>query len=54
VGPGQLTLAGANANTYASTTVVNEGTLLLNKTSGSTAIPAALVIGDGWEAPPPM
>src|SRR5260370_18468539 len=28
-------------------TVVNEGTLMLNKTGGATAIPGALVIGDG-------
>ena len=46
-GPGALTLAGSSANTYTSATVVNEGTLVLNKTAGTNAIPGALTIGDG-------
>ena len=45
--PGTLILSGTNENTYAGTTAVNAGTLLLNKSPGVMAIPGALVIGDG-------
>ena len=45
--PGTLTLSGTNANTYAGTTTVEGGTLLLNKSPGVPAIPGALFIGDG-------
>ena len=45
--PGTLILSGTNDNTYAGTTTVNEGTLLLNKSPGVMAIPSALVIGNG-------
>ncbi len=44
-GAGALQLAGNASNTYGGTTRVNEGLLLLAKTSGN-AIPAALIIGD--------
>lgn len=45
-GDGWLTLAGTGNNTYAGTTTVAQGTLLLGKTAGLNAIPAALVVGD--------
>ncbi len=45
-GDGLLTLAGTGNNTYAGTTTVAQGTLLLGKTAGLNAIPAALVVGD--------
>lgn len=46
-GAGTLTLAGAAANTMASTVFVNEGTLVLQKADGVAAIAEDLVIGDG-------
>src|SRR5262249_17806350 len=46
-GPGVLTVAGTNANTYAAGTIVNEGVLLLNKAPGTNALPGAVTIGDG-------
>jgi autotransporter-associated beta strand protein len=51
VGSGNLILAGSANNTYAGQTSVNQGTLLLNKSS-ATAIPNALEVGaiDGSSA----
>src|SRR5262245_46156911 len=46
-GAGALTLSGTAANDYTGTTTVNGGTMLLNKTAGTNAVPGALVIGDG-------
>jgi len=46
-GSGTLTLSGTAANTYGGTTVVNEGTLALSKTSSVKSVPGNLVIGDG-------
>lgn len=46
-GTGTLTLSGSGDNTYTGTTAVNEGTLLLAKSGGSTAISGPLVVGDG-------
>jgi fibronectin-binding autotransporter adhesin len=45
-GAGTLTLSGVASNTYAGATIVNDGTLSLNKTPGIMAIPGSLVIGD--------
>lgn len=52
-GPGTLRYSGAAANIYAGGTNVNQGTLLLQKTAGVNAIPAAgtFTIGDGVGAP---
>ncbi len=53
--PGTLVFAGTTANTYGNAsiaTVVNEGTLLLNKTAGLDAIPAGLLtIGNEFGGP---
>ncbi|MBC8011091.1 MAG: fibronectin type III domain-containing protein [Burkholderiales bacterium] len=46
-GAGTLTLSGVVANTYTGVTTVNAGTLVLAKSSGITAVPGDLVIGDG-------
>lgn len=47
-GPGTLTFSGTTANSYSGTTVVNDGTLQLNKTAGTNAIGGGTVtIGDG-------
>ena len=48
-GFGELEFSGSTANTYTGTTTVNEGTLLLNKgtgTGGVLALSGALTIGD--------
>jgi autotransporter-associated beta strand protein len=44
---GTLTLAGTNYNTYAGTTTVSGGTLLLDKGDFAIAVPSPLVIGSG-------
>ncbi len=44
---GTLTLGGATSNSFSGGLYVNGGTLNLAKTSGSVAVPGALVIGDG-------
>ena len=44
-GPGTLQLSGSSSNTYSGTTFVNAGTLVLNKSPGSDAIPGTFVIG---------
>lgn len=54
-GPGELTktgggtniFSGSTANTYAGTTRVNAGTLVLYKTASVKSVPGNLVIGDG-------
>ena len=46
-GAGTLAFGGALANTFTGSTVVNEGSLLLAKL-GAPAVPAGLVIGDGF------
>lgn len=47
IGAAVLEVSGATANVYTGTTTVNEGTLLLNKPAGTTAVRGPLVIGDG-------
>ena len=44
---GVLTLSGETANAYKGKTFVNEGTLVLSKSSGLLAVPGNVVIGDG-------
>jgi fibronectin-binding autotransporter adhesin len=46
-GLGTNIFSGSTANTYAGTTRVNSGTLVLAKTTWSVAIPADLIVGDG-------
>lgn len=45
-GAGTLTLSGSTANTHTGDTTVNDGLLLLNKTSGN-AVGGNLIVGDG-------
>lgn len=44
IGPGELSLVGAIDNTYASSTVVNEGTLYLSKDQNVIAVPRSLIV----------
>ncbi|HXG08273.1 MAG TPA: autotransporter-associated beta strand repeat-containing protein [Gemmataceae bacterium] len=48
-GPGTLTLAGSQSNTYTGVTTLNDGTLQLDKQGGfiPTAVPAGLVVAAG-------
>src|SRR5258706_7252683 len=46
-GAGMLMLSGATANSYSGMTMVNEGTLLLNKSVANGAVIGGLTIGDG-------
>ena len=46
-GNGVLTLGGADANTYSGSTVVDGGTLVLNKTAGVDAIAGNVAVGSG-------
>ena len=56
LGPGTLTFAGTQANTYAGTTTVSRGTLVVGKSSSLRnpviAIPGALVIGGAGDTNP--
>ena len=47
MGAANLTLSGSNPNTLTGTTYVTEGTLLLNKSGGATAIAGDIVINGG-------
>jgi autotransporter-associated beta strand protein len=49
--PGSLTFSGLTANTYGGVTIVNAGTLLLNKSGFDAAVPHDLIIGDGAGGP---
>ncbi|MBC8041357.1 MAG: PEP-CTERM sorting domain-containing protein, partial [Opitutaceae bacterium] len=42
-----LTLSGTAANTFTGTTYVNDGLLILNKTSGVAALGGDVIVGDG-------
>ena len=47
-GAGGLVMAGSSSNTYGGQTVINEGTLFLNKSSGAQAIVgSSITVGDG-------
>ncbi|HEY5314514.1 MAG TPA: autotransporter-associated beta strand repeat-containing protein, partial [Pirellulales bacterium] len=46
IGTGTLEYTGVNPNTYSGNTAVDDGTLLLNKTAGATAIAGSLTIGN--------
>ena len=47
IGSGNLTLRGAGPNTYTGDTLVNQGTLFLNKPIAVTAVPGNLIVGTG-------
>ena len=47
IGPGSLVLGGSGHNTYTGDTLVNQGTLFLNKPIAVTAVPGNLVVGTG-------
>ena len=51
VGPGTLILGGSTANTFSGTTMVNAGTLELDKPGGLPAISGNLIIGTGTGLP---
>jgi autotransporter-associated beta strand protein len=46
-GAGTLTYSGSSANVFSGTTTVNQGTLVLNKTAGASAIAGDLIINNG-------
>lgn len=46
-GTGSMTLTGGSANAFFGITTVNEGTLTLLRTPGTTVVPFNLIIGDG-------
>lgn len=46
-GPGTITLSGASANTYTGASNANGGTLILNKSANTIAIPTALTVATG-------
>lgn len=46
-GAGTITFSGTSANTYSGTTSVNGGTLVLNKTAGTIAIPTNTTVATG-------
>jgi uncharacterized repeat protein (TIGR01451 family) len=50
-GPGTLTISGASANTFSGPTLVNGGTLVLNKTASKSAMGGSLTIGDALGGP---
>ena len=50
-GIGSATFSGAASNTYTGKTIVNTGTLNLNKANPATAIAGKLIIGDGIGGP---
>lgn len=49
IGTGNLVFSGGSANSYSGNTLINAGTLQMNKTLGN-AVPSALIIGDGTSA----
>ena len=46
-GPGTTILSGSSANTYTGVSAVNGGTLVLNKTANTIAIPTSLTVATG-------
>jgi autotransporter-associated beta strand protein len=51
VGSGELELAGTTPNVFGGTMALSAGALTLNKTAGVTAVPGALIVGDGIREP---
>jgi autotransporter-associated beta strand protein len=49
--PGTTSYTGTVSNTYTGTTMVNEGTLVLDRTVAAISIPGALTIGDNVGGP---
>ena len=49
-GPGTLTLSGTNANSYVAPTIVDGGTLILNKSSSVLSVPGKLIVNSGATA----
>ena len=50
VSAGSLTVSGPVANSYTGVTAVNDGSLILAKTAGTTSVAGSLTIGDGTGA----